>query len=194
VIYFGAPSLAGNPRIEAAMAFDRALSRHIWALRGRRLRGLHDTRELPRLENAIPRWRWAQDVVREQTILVGEVVGTSGSGVHHFDADFLPTTKLARGRFASLFAAFYRGDPIPPVDVYRWNGGYYVQDGHHRVAAALAVGREFLEANVIEVRDPGPPAPAPEASVARPPRTPIGLRRVDASNSGGEGWLDEVHS
>jgi hypothetical protein len=84
-------------------------------------------------------------------IAVSEVVGTVGGGVKDFDIDFLPTSDRARGRFTSIFAALYSGDAVPRVDVYFWDGAYYVLDGHHRVAAAVALGQEFLDANVIEV-------------------------------------------
>jgi ParB-like chromosome segregation protein Spo0J len=43
------------------------------------------------------------------------------------------------------------GEPLPPIEVYAWQGEYYVLDGHHRVAAAHAVGSDLINAHVIEV-------------------------------------------
>jgi hypothetical protein len=39
---------------------------------------------------------------------------------------------------------------MPPIDAYKLGFGYYVLDGHHRVAAALANGQVEIEANVVE--------------------------------------------
>ena len=55
---------------------------------------------------------------------------------------------------------------IPAIDVYKLGFGYYVLDGHHRVAVALTQGQVEIDANVIEyvaVAD----AQAPERFAAR---------------------------
>jgi hypothetical protein len=44
-----------------------------------------------------------------------------------------------------------QGEPLPPIEVWAWRGKYYVLDGHHRVAAARALGIDYISANVIEV-------------------------------------------
>jgi ParB-like chromosome segregation protein Spo0J len=43
------------------------------------------------------------------------------------------------------------GSSFPPIEVYAWQGTYYVLDGHHRVAAARAAGSDFIDVHVIEV-------------------------------------------
>lgn len=68
-----------------------------------------------------------------------------------FDRRFLPTTNRPRRRFERLAEAARRGEPIPPIDVYRVGGAHFVRDGHHRVSVARALGLERIEANVIEV-------------------------------------------
>jgi hypothetical protein len=159
-MYYGSPSVAGNPRIEGTMAFERALRRHQRLARRHRSVGDRSTRELPQLDTAVPLWQSTRGIRRERVIAVSEVVGTVGGGDKNFDVDFLPTSDRARGRFTSIFAGLYSGDAVPRVDVYSWNGGYYVVDGHHRVAAALALGQEFLDANVTEVQPVPMPRPA----------------------------------
>jgi hypothetical protein len=42
-------------------------------------------------------------------------------------------------------------EPLPPIEVWAWHGEYYVLDGHHRVAAARAVGSDYISAHVVEV-------------------------------------------
>jgi hypothetical protein len=143
-------SVAGNPWVEAGIAFDRALAQHAWHARVAALKGA-GPEQLPHLDAVQPAWRLHTDRAHEATIAVDRVVGAVGGGVREFDADFRPSHKRARGRFASIFAALYGGEAVPPIDVYRWNGDYYVLDGHHRVAAARALGQDFLDARVTEV-------------------------------------------
>jgi hypothetical protein len=42
------------------------------------------------------------------------------------------------------------GEVLPPITVYQLGNRYYVIDGHTRVAAAKALGIDFLDAEVIE--------------------------------------------
>jgi hypothetical protein len=56
----------------------------------------------------------------------------------------------ARGRLSSVLVAMRQGEPLPPIEAYAWRGRYYVLDGHH-LAAARAVGSDFISAHVIEV-------------------------------------------
>jgi ParB-like chromosome segregation protein Spo0J len=44
-----------------------------------------------------------------------------------------------------------QGEPLPPIEVWAWRGEYYVLDGHHRVAAARALGSDYISAQVTEV-------------------------------------------
>jgi hypothetical protein len=41
---------------------------------------------------------------------------------------------------------------MPPIDVYRIGELHFVQDGHHRVSVARALGDTHIEAHVREVR------------------------------------------
>ncbi len=47
--------------------------------------------------------------------------------------------------------AMRQDEPLPPIEVWAWRGEYYVLDGHHRVAAARALGSDYISAQVIEV-------------------------------------------
>jgi hypothetical protein len=44
-----------------------------------------------------------------------------------------------------------RGEPMPPIDVYRVGDAYFVKDGHHRVSVARALGRHDIDARVTDV-------------------------------------------
>lgn len=43
-----------------------------------------------------------------------------------------------------------KGGGLPAIEVYRLGNGYYVVDGHHRVAAAQRPGILDIDAVVIE--------------------------------------------
>ena len=151
LLHGGGSSMTGHPRIEGALAFDRALSRHNRAALILALAGAQNTRTMPQLESLVPLWKVARHIPHEGIISVDKVVGTVASGAGEFDIDFLPTTERGRARFVSVFAALHSGEAIPPIEVYQWLDGYYIADGHHRVAAARALGQEFLDAKITEL-------------------------------------------
>lgn len=41
---------------------------------------------------------------------------------------------------------------MPPIKVYHIDGEYYVVDGHHRVVASKEIGKDFLDAEIIEYK------------------------------------------
>src|SRR6516225_298151 len=85
-----------------------------------------------------------------QTIRLDSVVGTVDS-TRDFDRRFRPTSGRVRERWERLALAQRRGEPIPPIDVYRIGDMHFVQDGHHRVSVAMATGATTIEAYVTEV-------------------------------------------
>jgi hypothetical protein len=85
-----------------------------------------------------------------RTIRLDTIVGTVDS-TRDFDRRFRPTSGRVRERWERLALAQRRGEPIPPIDVYRVGGMHFVQDGHHRVSIAMATGATTIEANVTEV-------------------------------------------
>jgi hypothetical protein len=85
-----------------------------------------------------------------QVIAVDSVVGTvdRASG---FDRSFRPTSSRVRTRWERIAAAMRRGEPLPPIDVYRIGDAHFVRDGHHRVSVARALRIDQIEAHVVEV-------------------------------------------
>jgi hypothetical protein len=49
-----------------------------------------------------------------------------------------------------------RGEEVPPIDVYQVGDSYFVIDGHHRVSTARRLGRETIEARVVQVTTRAP--------------------------------------
>lgn len=80
------------------------------------------------------------------------IVG-SATRAHELGPDFRPLQKTPTDeqRFQSVLAAMIRGEELPPVELYKLGFGYYVRDGHHRVASARQLGRAEIAATVIEL-------------------------------------------
>lgn len=83
-------------------------------------------------------------------IRVRRIVGSAGKA-GKLRPDFLP---LAAGPALASYRAILRrmkdGEVLPPIAVYQLRSRYFVIDGHTRVAAAKALGIEFIDADVIE--------------------------------------------
>ncbi len=86
-----------------------------------------------------------------RSIKLSTVVGTVDS-TRDFDRRFRPTSTRVRTRWERLALAERRGEPLPPIDVYRIGELHFVRDGHHRVSIAMAAGRSTIDAYVTEVR------------------------------------------
>lgn len=85
-----------------------------------------------------------------QVVDLDSILGTVDRP-HGFDRHFRPTTPRVRERWERLAAIRRRGDPLPPVDLYRVGDVHFVRDGHHRVSVARALGDRDIEARVVEV-------------------------------------------
>jgi hypothetical protein len=85
-----------------------------------------------------------------QTIPLATIVGTLDRR-HDFDCRFRPTTDRIRSRWERLALAQRRGEPIPPIQVYRVGGMHFVEDGHHRVSIAMARHEKTIDAYVTEI-------------------------------------------
>jgi len=86
-----------------------------------------------------------------QTIALDSIVGSVDRRVGEFDREFRPVSPQLRGRWERIAAARRRGEPMPPIDVYRIGELHFVKDGHHRVSVARALGDDTIEARVVEV-------------------------------------------
>lgn len=85
-----------------------------------------------------------------QQICVERIVG-SVSDNQHFDDQFNPRPSIVDERWTRIYIGFVRGNALPPIEVYKINGYYYIEDGHHRVSVARAIGQVMIEAHVISI-------------------------------------------
>jgi len=81
-----------------------------------------------------------------------------------FDPGFLPVDRRLRDRWTRIYRAMVEGEELPPIDVYKVGDNYYVIDGHHRVSVARSLGRELINARVIEVGTTAPLGPDADAA------------------------------
>jgi hypothetical protein len=142
----------GFPQADAEDAFLRARRHHILAAAARPLRGQRrGTGGLLRLDQVVGPLGWrGQRQLGLQTIPVDSIVGTIGAR-RDFDRHFRPTTNRVRERWQRLALAQRRGEPIPPIEVYRIGNQHFVSDGHHRVSVAAATGQRTIDAYVTEI-------------------------------------------
>jgi uncharacterized ParB-like nuclease family protein len=130
-------------------AFRRAL-RATLTRRSRRLLSLDSVLEAAGLEG--------KSFGGVQEIPLNKIVGSAASDAKgaDFDPGFLPVNRRLRDRWTRIYAAMVEGDELPPIDVYKLDDNYYVIDGHHRVSVARSLGRDVINARVIEVKTRAP--------------------------------------
>ena len=79
------------------------------------------------------------------------IVGTAeATKARAFDHRFRPPSS-SRRRWERLWIAGRRGEPLPPIAVFRLGDRHFVGDGHHRVSVANALGMLAIDAVVVEL-------------------------------------------
>lgn len=80
---------------------------------------------------------------------LGRIVGSVGR-YHDFDSRFRIKEHVPREKIESVRKAMREGKALPPVRIYQIKDEYYVLDGNHRVAAAIELGRDEIDADIVE--------------------------------------------
>jgi len=145
-----------------ALDAGRSAGRHWDELPGARVRPVRRAcrQPLPELYRVHPEARTASPrEIGVRTIDVDEIAGTAvGTSVRR-GADFLPLrpfrTRNWQARWQRIRQAIDRLTILPPIDVFRYDDHYWVQDGHNRVAAAKYGGQVQIDANVVDLVPPG---------------------------------------
>jgi hypothetical protein len=120
-----------------------------------------------------------------RAVEVARIVGTAADSAA-YAADFRPRRRWRADeqRFRRVLAALDRGVALPPVELHKLGYGYYVVDGHHRVAAARRRGQLWLDADVTEFLPLGDPEAHRVFAERRRFEQATGLTRVGARRPG----------
>jgi hypothetical protein len=141
----------GLPSADAQFDFNRARRQRALARLANRLRRDDDVNHiLPFEEVARALGRIGERRLGEQLITLDSIVGTVDRS-REFDRSFRPTSTRVRARWQRINLAQRKGEPMPPIDVYRIGELHFVKDGHHRVSVARALGHKDISAYVTEV-------------------------------------------
>ena len=84
-----------------------------------------------------------------QIVPIKKIVGSLGRWLD-FNADFSMKGEHSRHRLDAVKQALSKDRPLPIVELYEMDDEFYVVDGHHRIAAAKALGQKFVDAHVVE--------------------------------------------
>jgi nucleotide-binding universal stress UspA family protein len=91
-------------------------------------------------------------ILGNRTVETARIIGSVGRS-KELGADFRPTSRFKpdEERYQRIRTLVAEGvTPMPPIDLYKLGYGYYVLDGHRRVAAAKELGQDEIEARVTE--------------------------------------------
>jgi hypothetical protein len=80
-------------------------------------------------------------------VAIRQIRGSEGRS-NYFDRDFHPLHDQARGRWLNIAKARQQGKHLPPVVLVQVGDFYFVQDGHHRISVARALGASHIDARV----------------------------------------------
>jgi nucleotide-binding universal stress UspA family protein len=128
-----------------------------------------------------------------RTVEVARIVGSVGRA-HELGPDFRPLKRRPEddARFRRLLEAMQGASAVPPVELYKLGYGYYVLDGHHRVAVAKHLRQLWIDAIVTEYL----PLTNPEAQHIFTERVRFeratGLTRIGAARPGNYARLEEL--
>jgi hypothetical protein len=144
----------GFPEPDAAAAFARERRRQSLAKLASRLRMQREDASamLPFDDAVAALGRVAEHDLGLQAIALESIVGTVNRRNSEFDRLFRPRSRRLQTRWQRIAAARRRGETMPPIDVYRIGELHFVQDGHHRVSVARALGDTTIDAHVREVQ------------------------------------------
>lgn len=91
--------------------------------------------------------------VTRQQIPLDSIVGSVGRH-QDFDRSFAPLQDSDLARWGKVKQAVTGLGGVPPIEVYKLGGAYFVRDGNHRVSVARQLGAQSIEAYVTEVNAP----------------------------------------
>lgn len=124
--------------------------RKLWSLLTRRPRRLLDLREVERACHIRGRC-----YAGTQPVNLAGIRGSAGR-CRDYDDEFHPLLGEHSSRWLSIACAQRMQVPLPPVKLIRVGDVYFVEDGHHRISVARALGQQEIDAEVVVWHVEGP--------------------------------------
>lgn len=82
-----------------------------------------------------------------QVVELRQIRGSSGRP-NDFDIEFNPVQDHTENRWLNIAKAYLTDITLPPVKLVQLGDTYFVQDGHHRISVAKALGQLDIDAEV----------------------------------------------
>ncbi len=82
-----------------------------------------------------------------QSVAISQICGSMNRS-NDFDRSFHPLSDRLRGRWTNIAIARSQAVPLPPVSLVQVGCCYFVEDGHHRISVARALGESAIDAEV----------------------------------------------
>ncbi len=140
----------GSIRVQAQADFNKARSKEFFSRvfnvlnpQKNRLLNFHDIRSLLRPQGEIYRGM--------QVVDIENIIGSEGR-YRDFNAAFLPKSEHVRSRWESVDKAHIQDVILPPIQLYKVGGWYFVRDGNHRVSVARMQDVHSIDAEVTELK------------------------------------------
>ena len=94
-----------------------------------------------------------------RSIPVEKIAGTAVAGGDQRGGDFLPLKPFRGRNWQARWQRLRKAQDalriLPPIDVEKYDGRFWVTDGHNRVALALYANQPEIDASVVELVPPG---------------------------------------
>ncbi len=117
----------------------------------KRLFGRKETTTLFTLDEARRQIRVeGHEAVGEMTVDLDMILGTAADGrAQDFDVNFRPLQTHNKERWLGVAAAWLNGRRLGCVKLVQVGDIFFVEDGHHRISVAKAMGEHVIEAQVV---------------------------------------------
>ena len=177
-------------RAASAIVVVAAIPRRAWSAFARRRQARKARPERVQLPSVYDWHPSASSAPRRRigvrAVPIDRIVGTTRHPSQN-TGDFLPLPGLRgrnwRARWQRINRAMDRLETLPPVDLVQVGEGYFVADGHNRVAAARRAGAIEIDADVTQLVVPGVTRPGQATIDAT---TLVGAAELRRAAAGGQ--------
>jgi hypothetical protein len=183
---------AAEPVVEGVSAALGAAASTINEMPGMRIRRIRrrGRAPLPSLHGLHPEASRARPVVVGlRSIPIDEIAGTAVAGGDQRGGDFLPLRPFRSTNWQARWQRLRKAQDalriLPPIDVEKYDGQFWVIDGHNRVALALYGNQPEIDASVVELVPPGGHRTEPIGTLEAEVNASRPLRNLGPRGTGG---------